>query len=150
MITVAPASPRDPGPRALLQASHALMEELFPSEANHYLDLTALEAPTIRLYAASENGETLATGALAIKDGYGEVKSMFTAPAARGKGAAAAVLTRIEETARAEGLPLLRLETGTKLHAAHRLYARAGFIPCGRFGEYPDSEYSLYMEKSLG
>ena len=84
MITVAPASPRDPGPRALLQASHALMEELFPSEANHYLDLTALEAPTIRLYAASENGETLATGALAIKDGYGEVKSMFTAPAARG------------------------------------------------------------------
>ena len=31
--------------RALLEASHALMESLFPSESNHYLSIEALAAP---------------------------------------------------------------------------------------------------------
>ncbi|MEZ5716447.1 MAG: GNAT family N-acetyltransferase [Paracoccaceae bacterium] len=125
------------------------MESLFPSEANHYLDLTQLQAPHIHFFTASEGDTTLGTGALAVKDGYGEVKSMFTAPEARGKGCASALLRAIEDQARGLGLPLLRLETGSKLHDAHRLYGRHGFTPCGRFGDYPENEYSLFMEKAL-
>ena len=149
MIKVAPADPRSAGSAALLAQSHTLMKELFPADACHYLDLDALCAPNIRFFAASEGSDVLGTGALAIKDGYGEVKSMFTAQAGRGKGVAAAVLRMIEDTAREEELSLLKLETGTGLDAAHRLYGRFGFEICGPFGDYAQSPYSIFMEKAL-
>ena len=149
MIKVAASSPTEPQARALLEASHALMGSLFPAEANHYLDIAALEAPHIHFFTAREGDRTLGTGALSVQEGYGEVKSMFTAPEARGKGAGAALLRIIEDEARGLGLPLLRLETGTGLDAAHRLYARHGFKRRGPFGDYPESKYSLFMEKRL-
>ena len=149
MITVEAANPKDAAPAALLGQSHALMNAMFPAGACHYLDLDALCADHIRFFAAREGSDVLGTGALAVMEGYGEVKSMFTAPAGRGKGIAAAILRMIEDTARDEGLPLLRLETGTGLDAAHRLYQRHGFTWCGPFGDYPESPYSLFMEKTL-
>ena len=149
MITVAPTDPRAEGPATLLAQSHALMNEMFPADACHYLDLDALCAENIRFFAAREGSDVVGTGALAIMDGYGEVKSMFTAEAGRGKGVAAAVLRMVEDTARDEGLPLLRLETGTGLDAAHRLYGRFGFETCGPFGGYTESPYSIFMEKTL-
>jgi len=149
MITVEAGSPKEAQAAALLGQSHALMNALFPADACHFLDLDALCADNIRFFAARDGAEVLGTGALAIKDGYGEVKSMFTAPEGRGKGVAAAVLRMIEDTARDEGLTDLRLETGTGLDAAHRLYERFGFTPCGPFGGYTDSPYSLFYEKRL-
>lgn len=149
MIAVEPGTPHDPQPRALLAQSHALMNRLFPAEANHYLDLDALCADNIRFFIAREGELVLGTGALALYPDYAEVKSMFTAPEARGKGAAAAILRALEDLARDEGLPCLRLETGTGLDAAHRLYERHGFTPCGPFGAYAQSPYSLFYQKSL-
>lgn len=149
MIKVEAADPKSDGPAALLAQSHALMNELFPADACHYLDLDALCAPNIRFFAARESDVVLGTGALAIMDSYGEVKSMFTDTAGRGKGIAAATLRMIEDTAREANLPILRLETGTGLDAAHRLYARFGFQTCGPFGNYTESPYSIFMEKTL-
>lgn len=139
---------------ALLRASHALMESLFPAESNYYLGIDALCTPSVRFFVAEDDGGVVACGAMAVKDGYGELKSMFTAEAARGKGAAAAVLGAIEAAARGEQIPLLRLETGDLLHSAHRLYERAGFTRCEAFGDYPavgthEARYSIYMEKQL-
>lgn len=149
MIIVEPTSPRATGTQELLEQSHALMLSLFSPDACHFLDLDALEADNIHLFAAREGDRTLGTGALAVKDGYGEVKSMFTADAARGKGVAAALLRQIEDTAREKNLPALKLETGDTLHAAHRLYERHGFTFCGPFGDYKDIPESLFMEKAL-
>jgi putative acetyltransferase len=143
------SDPRDPGAAALLRASHALMQSLFPPEENFFLDIDALCAPDIRFFTARIGACVLGTGALAIRDGYGEVKSMFVSEAARGRGIAEAILERIENEARTLALPCLRLETGTTLGAAHRLYARHGFVPRGRFGDYPDSASSIFMEKPL-
>ena len=143
------ADPREPGATALLKASHALMHSLFPPEDNFFLDIDLLCAPDIRFFAAMEGTTCLGTGALALRDGYGEVKSMFVDEAARGRGVADAILRRIEDEARREGLGLLRLETGNSLHAAHRLYARHGFSPCGPFGAYPDAPSSIFMEKAV-
>lgn len=148
MIVVEPANPKDEA-AALLAQSHALMNAMFPSGACHYLDLDALCADNIRFFVARDGDVVLGTGALAVMDGYGEVKSMFTDETGRGKGVAAAVLRMVEDTAVAEGLPLLRLETGTGLDAAHRLYYRFGFAKCGPFGSYEDSPYSVFMEKPL-
>lgn len=153
MISVVAGDPHAPAARALLEQSHALMQALFPPQDNFFLPVAALAAPGIRFFVATEGAETLGTGALALKpapkEDYGEVKSMFTAQAARGRGVADAILTRIVDEARAAGLPWLRLETGNSLLAAQRLYARHGFARCGRFGDYPDAASSIFMEKPL-
>ena len=149
MIAVEPGDPRAPQVAALLAQSHALMQALFPPEDNFFLDIDALCGPGIRFFVARERETVLGTGALALKDGYGEVKSMFTGEAARGRGVGAALLRAIEDEARAEGLPCLRLETGNVLHAAHRLYERHGFRTRGPFGDYPDARSSIFMEKAL-
>jgi putative acetyltransferase len=149
MIVVEPTTPRASGTQDLLELSRALMLSLFSPESCHFLDLDALEADNIHLFAAREGPDMLGTGALAIKDGYGEVKSMFTLEAARGKGVAAALLRQIEDTAREHNLSALKLETGDTLHAAHRLYERHGFTFCDPFADYKDIPESLFMEKQL-
>ena len=149
MLVIEPADPRAPGPRALLEASHALMQELFSPEDNYYLGIDELCTSDIHFFAARDGGQTLGTGALAVRDGYGEVKSMFTAADARGRGVAASLLRRIEDHARSLGLPLLRLETGDALDGAIRLYGRHGFVRCGAFGDYPADGASVFMEKEL-
>ena len=147
--TVDPGDPRDPAAAALLAASHALMQSLYPAEDNHYLSIDALCGSDIRFFIAKNRGATVGCAALAIRGGYGEVKSMFVDPAARGSGAGDALLARLKQEARAEGLHLLRLETGNTLHAAHRLYLRHGFAMCGPFGEYAANATSVFMETPL-
>ncbi len=149
MIIVEPGNPHHPQATALLQASHALMESLFPPEDNFYLDINDLVADHIRFFVAREGETIFGTGALALKDGYGEVKSMFVSEAARGRGVADALMRQIEDEARANGLPVLKLETGNVLYAAHKLYRRHGFVDCGPFGDYAEANSSVFMEKPL-
>lgn len=149
-LTLRRADPREAGATRLLQASHALMESLFPSEANHYLSIDALVDPAIHFFVAETDDGPVGCAALAERPGYGEVKSMFVDPLARGSGAGARLLDQLVTEAQARALPCLRLETGTKLDAAHRLYRRHGFSECPAFGDYdPEAPYSLYMERTL-
>lgn len=149
MIIVEPADPRAPGPLRLLQESHALMQRLFDPEDNHFLSVDALGARGVHFFQARRGTAILGVGALAEKDGYGELKSIFVDEGARGSGIADALMRQLEDQARRLGLPLLRLETGSLLHAAHRLYARHGFTACEPFGDYDASEFSVFMEKPL-
>ncbi|MEX2518944.1 MAG: GNAT family N-acetyltransferase [Paracoccaceae bacterium] len=147
--TIRAADPHEPGATALLRQSHALMRSLYPAEANSFLSIDALKAPEIRFFVAEAGGVPCGCGALAIREGYGEVKSIFVAPEARGSGSGALLLDAIEAAARGAGLSRLMLETGTGLDAAHRLYQRAGFGFCGAFGDYALNPYSLFMAKPL-
>ena len=149
MLIVEQGDPRAPQATALLQASHALMERLFPPEDNHYLSIDALCTPDIRFFIAREGETVLGCAALANKGDYGEVKSMFVSEDARGKGVADALLRQLEDYARELDLPVMRLETGDLLHAAHRLYERHGFVKCGPFGNYQANKTSVFMEKRL-
>jgi putative acetyltransferase len=149
MIIVEITDPHDPQATALLKQSHALMQSLFPPEDNYYLEISDLVADNIHFFTAREDKTILGTGALRISDGYGEIKSMFVVPEARGKGIADAILRQLEDTARAETCKILKLETGNVLHAAHRLYARHGFTLCGPFGDYTEAPSSIFMEKTL-
>ncbi len=149
MIIVVHTDPHDPQATALLHQSHALMQSLFPPEDNFYLSIDDLCADNIHFFTAREGNTVLGTGALAVKDGYGEVKSMFVAEIARGRGVGDALVRQIEDQAKIEFLRMLKLETGNVLYAAHRLYARHGFIPCGPFGDYAEAASSIFMEKAL-
>lgn len=149
MILVEPGDPRDPRAVALLEQSHALMEELFPPEENYHLSVEELTGAEVRFYHAREGQALLGTGALALKEGYAELKSMFTAPSARGRGVAAAILRALEDEARELKLSHLRLETGETLTDAIHFYERHGFDRCGPFGDYSENSTSLFMEKAL-
>lgn len=149
MIIVERTDPAGQGPRGLLEQSHALMRALFPPEDNYFLDIEELRGDDVRFFAARNGSTTLGTGALALKDGYVEVKSMFTSEAARGKGVAAAILRALEDEARSLKIPELRLETAEALDAAIRLYERHGFIRRSIFGDYQPNKTSVFMEKRL-
>ncbi len=148
-LIIETGDPRDPQATALLQASHALMKSLFPPEDNHFLSIDALCTPDIHFFIAREGDTTLGCAALADKTEYGELKSMFVAEAARGKGAADALMRQLEDHARTLKLPVLRLETGSLLHAAHKLYERHGFSLCQPFGNHRANDTSIFMEKRL-
>ena len=149
MLIVEQGDPRAPQATALLQASHTLMERLFPPEDNHYLSIGALCTPDIRFFIAREGDTVLGCAALANKGDNGEVKSMFVSEDARGKGVADALMRQLEDCARELDLSVMRLETGDLLHAAHRLYERHGFVKCGPFGNYQANKTSVFMEKRL-
>jgi putative acetyltransferase len=154
MIIVELSNPLDPQPSALLADAQALQAEIYPPEHCHALPTDALTAADVRFFAAREGDFVLGVGAFKInrdaKHGdYGEVKSMFTAPAGRGKGIAAAIMRALEDTAKEEGLTALKLETGDELEAAVRLYERFGFSRCLAFGEYENNGVSVFMEKAL-
>jgi len=150
MVIIEPGNPKDTEVRALLSKSHALMEQLFSPEDSFALSIDDLCTPQIQFFVAREYDVILGCGALAVKAGYGEIKSMFTEPFARGQGVGAKILKRIELEAQVVNLPILRLETGDALKSAVGLYRRLGFKTCGPFGDYTENGVSVFMEKPLG
>lgn len=148
-LIIETGDPHAPQATALLQASHALMESLFPPEDNHFLSIDALCTPDIHFFIAREGDSVLGCAAVADRSEYGEIKSMFVSETARGKGVADALMRQLEDHARSLKLPALKLETGDLLHAAHKLYERYGFSRCGPFGDYTANASSIFMEKQL-
>ena len=123
-----------------------------PACSVHALDADALRHPSITFLTAWDGARLLGCGALKSHgDGLGEVKSMHTAPMARRRGVGAALLSRIEAIARAEGLTRLALETGGQdgFAAGRALYARHGFAECEPFADYRPDPFSVFMAKPL-
>ena len=126
--------------------------ETAPGSA-HALDLSGLRAAEVTFWSAWEGEVVLGVGALKrLSAEHGEIKSMYTVEAARGRGVGSALLRRIMETARASGLRRLSLETGSWPYflPARALYARHGFVECGPFGEYREDPNSVFMTIALG
>lgn len=148
-IEVRTADPKSTEGTALLTASHAFLASLYPPEHMFALSIDELCGPSITFWIAWDGAEPLGCVALARKEGYAEVKSMFVDPAKRGRGTGEALVTALIAVAQAEGLAVLRLETGDDLYPAHRLYRRLGFEDCGPFGDYVEGPHSVFMEKRL-
>lgn len=148
-LEIVPGDPHDPQATALLKASHALMQELFPPEANNYLEIDALCVPEITFFVAREGDKIWGCGALADQGDYAEVKSMFVDAQARGKGIANRILIHLIDTARGRGFSKIMLESGDALTSALKLYEKHGFSYCGPFGDYVQEPSSIYMELDL-
>ncbi len=149
MITIDYANPKHPEITALLVQSHALMQSLYSEEENHYLSVDALCQKDVRFFAAKIDGVYVGCAALAMKESYSELKSMFADPQHRGKGVAKALMVALQKEAVLQGFDFMRLETGELLKEAVTLYTKFGFIRRGPFGDYVDDPASVFMEKSL-
>jgi len=82
------------------------------------------------LVLQDEDGTPVAGGGVKrLGDGLGEIKRMYVAPGARGRGHARRLLHALEDAARELGYTRLRLDTGPKQARARELYASAGYRP---------------------
>ncbi len=125
------------------------LKSLYPLESTHLLDIETLMQPNIRFLAALQEGQAIGCGALRLETNYAEVKRMYVQPDWRGKGVAYRILDRLEGIARELGYAIIRLETGTRQHAALKLYEGKGYVRRPPFGEYTDDPLSLCYEKRL-
>lgn len=138
---------------ALLQEHLDDMYATSPPESVHALDVERLHTPDITFVTArADDGTLLGCGALKQHDAtLGELKSMRTTAAARGRGVGAAVLGHLLDVARDRGLARVSLETGAEEYfaPARRLYARHGFVPCAPFADYTHDPLSVYLTLAL-
>jgi ribosomal protein S18 acetylase RimI-like enzyme len=112
--------------------------------ADGFLAPTSGYTATLRALGADGTGEVLAAvddgqvvgtimlqpwpvGNVVRAPGEAEIRALAVAPRARGRGIGAALVTAVIERAARRGIRRLVLLTMPEMHAAHRLYAEAGF-----------------------
>ena len=138
--------------RGLLEAHLETMNSQSPPESVHALDVSSLRERGVTFWTAWCDDHLLGCGALKEIDPYhGEIKSMHTAEACRGKGVAARILNHILGVARERGYERLSLETGSMaaFASARGLYARHGFEYCTPFAGYREDPNSVFMTLDL-
>jgi putative acetyltransferase len=150
LIAIARESPRQDDVIALIRQSDALMQSLYPAESNHLVDVESLAAINVHFLVAREQGRALGCGAFVLGEaGQAEMKRVFVAPAARGKGVARVLMEALEREAAKLGVTLMQLETGIRQPEAIALYRKFGYAERGPFGTYQPDPLSLFMEKRL-
>ncbi|TGP52817.1 GNAT family N-acetyltransferase [bacterium M00.F.Ca.ET.159.01.1.1] len=149
-VEIAVETPLQDDVRALVAELNAALLELTPPEHCYHLTVEQMAGSDTTVFIARDNGIAVGCGALKRHDeATGEVKRMDTRPSHRGQKIGAEIVGRVEALARQEGLTRLVLETGDRHPAAWTVYERAGFTRCGPVLDYPDSEWSVFYEKSL-
>lgn len=149
-FAIAVESPLSDDVRALVAALNETTLALTPAEHTHHMTAEQMAQADTTLFVARDAGRAVAMGALRRHgDGVAEVKRMYTLPSYQGRGLGRAILARIEQLAREEGLARLVLETGSNFDAACHVYAASGFSPCGPVLDYPPSAWTAFYEKAL-
>jgi GNAT superfamily N-acetyltransferase len=147
----------DPDALRLVADVQAEYVERYGSPDVSPLDPGMFEPPLGSFYVGYLRDEPVATGAWRRSevgalgtDRTAEVKRMYVAPAARGRGLARAVLAHLEDSAAAAGYEALVLETGIRQPEAIALYESAGYVQVPGFGYYRDSPLSRCFAKRVG
>lgn len=149
-VTIRTISPRAAAVQPLIRALDAEMEALYPAESNHLDSVDELAQANVLFVGAFAGGELVGCGGVKIMPGgYGEIKRVYVAPRARGRGVGQRIMHTLEQHLMAEGVPLARLETGIHQPEALALYAKLGYGRIGPFGAYRPDPLSVFMEKHL-
>lgn len=137
---------------ALLDEHLAEMRATSAAESVHALPIEALRAAGVTFWTVRRGDVLLGCGAIKdLGERHGEIKSMRTAAAARGRGVGQVLLRHLLDEARRAGLTRVSLETGTQDHfaPARRLYERHGFVEVGPFGDYGYDPNSAFYSREL-
>lgn len=111
--------------------------------------LSDFDPPTGAFFVAYDGQRLVGCGGWRAHGDDAELKRMYTAPAARGRGLARRMLATIEESARAAGFKRLILETGDQQPEAIGLYESAGYERIEDFGFYKDHAGVLSYGRTL-
>ncbi|HET9887698.1 MAG TPA: GNAT family N-acetyltransferase [bacterium] len=138
--------------QALIATLNRELSAQYPEEgANHFrLDREEVAEGRGAFFVVFVDSEPVGCGAVRLIDGdTAELKRMFIARDARGKGLGRALLIELENEARRLGASRLVLETGPRQDAALAMYQSAGFREIPPFGEYVGAPMSLCFGKDL-
>jgi putative acetyltransferase len=144
-----------PVAQQLIGELNAELTGRYPEEGANHFELIAEEvAEGSGAFCIAEcAGIAVGCGAVRCVDATtAEIKRMYVAPSARGRGVGRQILAALEVEARRLGATRLVLETGPRQPEAIALYRHAGFAEIPLFGKYLDSphpELSYCMAKDL-
>jgi len=144
--------PRRDDVRRLLEQHRTFASGVMPPEGVHVLDPDARD-DTLTFFSLRVDGELLGIAALRQLDSaHAELKSMHTTAAARGRGVGRALVDYLVAVAADRGVRRVSLECGSgpAFVPARTLYASAGFVPCGPFGDYAATPDNVFMTRLLG
>jgi GNAT superfamily N-acetyltransferase len=116
------------------------------------VDPGEFEPPAGAFLVAHLGGEPVGCGGWRSHGDEGdtaELKRMYTAPTARGRGVARAVLAAVERSAREHGRKRIVLECGDKQPEAIAMYTAAGYERIPNFGFYKDAPGCLSFGRTL-
>ena len=136
----------------LICALNAELEQRYPEDGANFFRLDAEDVADGRgaFLVAYMDGRPVGCGAVRRNEpDVAEIKRMYVAPEARGRGVGRLVLDELEAVARQLGIRRLVLETGPRQPEALALYRHAGFVEIPLFGEYVGAEFSVCMAKNL-
>src|SRR4051794_1664536 len=97
--------------RLLIGELDAELNGAYAPEQRHGLNIDRIFQPTVMFFIARLDGQPVGCGGVAFDDGFAEVKRMYVRPGTRGRNVGQAILTRLEQEARARGVARLTLET---------------------------------------
>lgn len=134
-----------------LKQYYAELQKRFDRGFNPKLSISAepneLTPPNGFFLIAEIDGEPVGCGALKCHSDFGEIKRMWVSDSVRGLGIGKRILLKLEEIARQQKLPLLRLETNKSLSEAKALYASNGYKEVRAFNNEPYAHH--WFEKKL-
>jgi putative acetyltransferase len=133
----------------LITELEAQLEPFYPRASRHGLSVDQLLVEAVAFFVLRSQGIPAACGGVKPFGDYGELKRMYVRAQFRGLGFGRLMLDHLADYTRAQGIALLRLETGIHQRAAIGLYERMGFYRIPPFGSYKDDPLSLYYEKQL-
>ena len=123
---------------------------LYPVKSRHGYSVEKLIAQEVAFFVVRENDVPAGCGGIQLfGTEFGELKRMYVRPQFRGLGFGKLLVDHLADHARANGIGLLRLETGIHQTAARRLYEGLGFQRIPPFGDYFEDPLSLCYEKRI-
>jgi ribosomal protein S18 acetylase RimI-like enzyme len=147
---ITPERPDSADAVVLITELEAHLESLYPAVSRHGYSVEKLLAQAVAFFVLRDNGTPAGCGGIQLFGAeYGELKRMYVRPQFRGLGFGKLLLDHLTEYARAQGVGLLRLETGIHQTAAIALYERMGFQRIPPFGPYFEDPLSLCYEKRI-
>lgn len=97
------------------------------------------------------DGRAVGCGGLRkLEPGIGEIKRMWVAGEARGRGLSRRLLQELETRAAGMGMLRLRLDTNHTLAEAQALYRSAGYREIPRFNDNPYADFWFEKELAAG
>jgi GNAT superfamily N-acetyltransferase len=138
--------------QGLILALNAELEARYPEEGANFFRLDPEEVSEGRggFFVAYLDNEPVGCGAVRrTEPGVAEIKRMYVAPSARGRGVGKQMVMKLESVARQLGVTRLVLETGPRQPEAIAVYTNSGFVEIPLFGEYVGSNFSVCMAKDL-
>ncbi|MEU5525746.1 GNAT family N-acetyltransferase [Micromonospora chersina] len=142
-----------PESQALIRAALADLGARYGGSGDETpVDAAEFEPPAGTFLVAYLDGEPVGCGGWRSHGDDGEtaeLKRMYTAPAARGRGVARAVLAAVEHSARDQGRKRIILECGDKQPEAIAMYTSAGYERIPNFGFYQDAPGCLSYGRPL-